>query len=321
MNKQKKITCLTILIFLILFESTAQKTEKFYDYKWKECTLSDARFYSVITNTDSSYYRTDYYIKEGRIQMTGNYSDSLCKIKNGNFAFYYANNIPESYGKYIQNKKDGIWLSFHNNGIMKDSTVYLDGKQIGKSLSWYSNSYPSDSTVLNKDRSGVHVSWFDNGVPSEAGRYAADMKQQGKWKYFHKNGNVSSIETYDKSKLIDRQYFDENGELITDTTCTDRQAQFNGGIEAWLKYISKHIYFPTGYKIINADAATVVVTFTVNEDGEIENVYTSTPFDKVFNSIAEKAIRKSPKWIPGMEHNRRIKYTFSQAINFKNYIE
>lgn len=321
MNLIKKTICLTFMIFLVLVESIAQNVEKFYDYKWKECVPNAARFYSLATKTDSGYIRKDYYIKERRLQMSGNYLDSLCKIKNGSFTFYHANGILESSGKYIKNKREGLWLSFHNNGYMKDSTVYFDGKQIGKSLSWYPNGYPNDSISLNEDRSGVQVSWFDNGNPSAAGRYSADMKQNGKWKYFHKNGNISSIEIYDGSKLINKQYYNEKGEIIADTTCTDRQAQFNGGIEAWLKYISNQIYFPVGYKIINGDVAKVVVTFTINESGEIENVFTSTHFDKAFDYIAEKAIKKSPIWLPAIKHNRKVKSTFNQVVNFKNYTE
>ena len=321
MNQIKKIICLTLLFFLISFESTAQKIEKFYDYKWKECAPNEARFYSLTTKTDSGYYRKDYYIKERRIQMIGNYLDSLCTIRNGNFTFYHANGVLESTGKYIRNKKEGKWINFHNNGFIKDSTVYSAGKQIGKRISWYPNGYQNDSIVLNEDRSGVHVSWFDNGVPAAAGIYSADMKQHGKWKYFHRNGNISSIEIYDESKLVNKQYYNENGELMTDTTCTDRPAEFKGGIEAWLKYISNHIYFPSGYKIINGDVAKVVVIFTVNEEGEIENVFTSTPFDKAFDSIAEKAIKRSPKWLPAINHNRRVKSTFNQVVNFKNYTE
>jgi len=321
MNLVKKITYLTLLICLVLVEANAQSVEKFYDYKWKECKLNDARFYSVMTKTDTGYYRKDYYIREKRIQMIGNYLDSLCKVENGSFIFYHANGVPKSSGKYIHGKKEGIWLNYYNNGFMEDSTVYSGGQQIGKSLSWYPNGYRADSILLKEDRSGVHVSWFDNGIPSAVGRYSADMKQNGKWKYFHKNGNVSSIEIYDQSNLLSRQYFDENGEQINDTTNTDRDAQFVGGVDEWLKYLSTKIYFPDRYKILNGDVAAVVVSFTVNEDGRTENIFTKIPFDIRFDRIAENAIKKSPKWLPAMRHNRNVKTRFTQVVNFKNYIE
>jgi hypothetical protein len=315
----KKTTYLIFLFFLFITKSGAQNIEKYYDYRWKECEPNAARFYSKIAKTDSGYLRKDYYIRERRLQMNGMYLDSLCKIRNGHFTLYHANGVLESCGKLIQNKREGLWLSYYNNGIMKDSTVYSNGKMVGKSLSWYSNGYQSDSISLNEDRSGVQFSWFDNGAPAAAGRYSAGMKQHGKWKYFHKNGNISSIEIYNESKLVSRQNFNEKGELLADTTNTNRYAQFKGGIEAWLKYISDRIYFPDGYKIVNADVAKVVVNFTVNENGDIENVFTCTPFDKRFDIIAENVIRKSPKWIPAMQHNRCVKQVMAQPVNFQNH--
>lgn len=321
MNTIIKKIYLVLLLFLVIFESASQNVEKFYDYNWKECEPNLARYYSITTKTDSGFNRKDYYIKERKLQMNGNYLDSLCKIKHGSFIFYHANGALESYGKYRQTQKEGLWLNYHNNGIMRDSISYSGGKEIGKCFSWFPNGFQRDSIVLNEDRSGVHVSWFDNGTPSAAGRYSANMKKHGKWKYFHKNGKISAFEFYDNSKLIDRQYFDENGELLKDTTCTDKVAQFKGGNQAWLEYISKHIYFPDGYKIINGDVAKVVVTFTVNENGEVENVFTSNPFDKRFDLIAENAIKKSPIWTPGIKYNRKVKSTFNQVVNFKNYTE
>ncbi|MCK9205830.1 MAG: energy transducer TonB [Salinivirgaceae bacterium] len=315
----KRTIGVIFLLFQILFETSGQNIEKFCDYKWEVCEPNLARYYSQISKTDFGYYRRDYYIREKRLQMLGNYSDSLCEVKNGSFLFYHANGVPHSSGKYIQNKKEGLWISYYNNGIMKDSTVFLNGKIIEKSLSWHPNGYLSDSISLNDDRSGVKVSWFDNGIPSVAGKYSSDMKQNGRWKYFHKNGVVSSIEIYDESKLVNKQYFNEKGKFVSDTTNTDRQAQFKGGDQEWLKYLSNQIYFPDGYKIANADTAKVVVTFTVNENGEIENVFTSNSFDKRFDKIAENAIKKSPKWIPAIEHNRNVKQVFHQIVSFQNY--
>jgi len=303
---------------LVLMGLFAQNTEKFYDFKWEECPLNEARFYRLIAKTDSGYLTNDFYIKEDRIQMIGLFSDSLCKVKNGSFQFYHPNGIISGSEKYINNKEEGLFLRFHSNGILKDSIVYSNGNKIGNSLSWYPNGNLSDSTSLNKDRSGVSVFRFDNGTLSAEGMYSADMKQNGKWQYFHKNGNVSSIEIYDQSKLLSKQYFTEKGELINDTTNTDRDPQFKGGEDAWLKYLEKKIYYPRHYRIVNGDQAVVVVIFTVNEDGNVEDVSVRSLFNRLFDTIAVNAIKKSPKWLPAISHNRCVKRTCEQIVRFKN---
>jgi antitoxin component YwqK of YwqJK toxin-antitoxin module len=309
---------LCILLLLLASQSNAQKKEKYYDYKWKECEPNAARFYSRIIKTDSGYYREDFFIKESILQMSGTFEDSLYKIKNGTFHYYHANGVIDSYGKYVHGKKEGVWLSFHRNRIMSDSTVFLNDKQIGTSLSWYPNGFICDSIYTSETGSGVKVIWFDNGVPSVAGKYADNQKKEGIWKYFRKNGTISCREIYRNSNLITKQYFDENGKIINDTTIKDCLAQFPGGVEAWIKYLSKHIYFPDQYKIINSDVAKVVVAFVVNEEGDIEDVYMKVPFHKAFDIIAEKTIKKSPKWKPAIQNNRNIKCYFEQVVNFNN---
>src|SRR5947199_7863837 len=101
---------------------------------------------------------------------------------------------------------------------------------------------------MDPNGNGVYVSWFDNGSPSSAGRYVEFNKQQGKWRYFHKNGKLSSLEIYDHGVLKDKNYFDEDGNPITDTTSSDRNVQFAGGEKAWHKYLSQNLYFPSGYE-------------------------------------------------------------------------
>jgi hypothetical protein len=247
--------------------------------------------------------------------MSGMYEDADCQIKNGYFLFYHANGVLESIGKYVHGKKEGTWLRYYNDGSMSDSTFYVKNIPTGTSLSWYSNGYPSDSTVIDEAGNGVKVTWFDNGKPSSAGRFAVG-RNHAKWTYFHKNGKQSSIETYVYGRLTGKQYFDEDGNPLIDTTSRDRHVSFPGGTKGWDKYTFKNIYFPSQYKLINGDKAVVVVTFDIDEDGNIANVFVITPFYPEFDKIVTDAIKKSPKWLPAIEHNRRMTKQVRQTIFF-----
>jgi len=299
-----------------VFFCNAQKIEKYYDYSWKECDLSSARFYAHIEKTDSGWHRSDYFIHERKLQMDGTFEDADCKVSNGRFYYFHANGVIESTGNYVHGKREGLWLRNHSNGMMSDSTVYLNGRPFGTAMSWYENGYLHDSAAWNEDGSGVEVSWFDNGIPSSAGRYGAGQKETGKWQFFHSNGNLSASENYVNGVLTDKQYFDEQGNKINNTTSNDRDAVFKGGLKAWQKYLTKQLYFPSEYKIVNSDKAVVVISYIIDEDGNVTNVFVSTPFYPQFDKIAENVIKKSPQWIPAMKHNRRIKYYLSQPVVF-----
>ena len=306
-----------ILLLLTTVSAFAQKIQKFYDYQWKETDAAHARFYSVIESTDSGWHRLDFFLHEpSSLQMEGWFEDTASKVGNGKFTYVYPNKKTSSTGYNLHGKKQGLWFSFHPNGMMSDSTVYDNGNQIGTSLSWYANGYISDSSVLQKDGSGVQAGWFDNGKVSYAGMLSAGRQKHGKWKYYHKNGQVSAIEIYDQGKLLDKQYFDETGTALTDTTTKDRKAAFKGGPKDWLKYLDNHLTFPENYKIINSDLAVVELTMTVDEDGNVQDAFVNVPFYPPFEKIALDVVRHSPKWTPAISHNRRVRSTFRQPIVF-----
>jgi antitoxin component YwqK of YwqJK toxin-antitoxin module len=311
----RRTSCFLLLLFFVI-NATAQKIEKFYDFAWKPSQPVAARFYVLIEKVDSVWQRKDYFIKERSLQMKGSYLDSACKIAHGSFKYYHANGKLQYEGDCVHGKKEGLWLSYHANGLMSDSTVYANDKPIGTSLAWHSNGYISDSAVYNQDGSGIKVSWFDNGVPASAGRYAAGYKQNGKWQYFHKNGQKSAVEVYSNGVLINKEYFSEDGASIRDTTNKDRQASFKGGKDAWQQFILKQLYFPDQYKIVNADKIVVVVDAVIDEDGKLTDVEVAVPFHPDFDRIAVNALKKSPKWTPAILHNRRVKYKIRQAVFF-----
>jgi hypothetical protein len=216
----------------------------------------------------------------------------------------------------MHGKKQGLWLRFYPDGKAADSTVYDNDNPVGVSMGWHHNGYSSDSAMHLPDGSGVTVSWFDNGNPSSAGMLSAGSRQNGRWKYYHKNGKPSSIELYDNGKFVDREYFDESGKPMSNLVTTDRPATFPGGMAAWGKYLGEHLKFPAHAALANSDQAVVVITCTVNEGGKMENVYVSTPFYPEFETNALGVIRHSPRWIPAMNHNRKVKAVLRQPIVF-----
>jgi len=306
-----------ILCTLLTLAAKTQTSEKFYDYKWKLTTNpAKARFYSIIEKKDSLWQRSDYYVYEKKLQMKGTYKDSAAKIKHGEFTSYYPDGYLQSQGSYINNKANGLWVDYYANGSMKDSSNYILGIKRGVSLSWHYNGFISDSTVTNADGSGVAVQWFDNGTVSSAGRLAAGGKLNGKWQYFHKNGNPSSFEIYDNGQLVSKEYFDEKGVKAIDTASKDRDVDFPGGMEAWQKYLQKHVYWPPNSRFSTDGEAVVLISWAIDEDGRIVDAFVALPLHPEFDKIALSAIKRSPRWQPAISHNRKVKSYRTQPITF-----
>ncbi len=310
-------------IFSIFFISATQSQtiQKYYDYQWKETDAANARFLGVLKYTDSGWHRRDYFLHEtNNLQMDGTYLDSSCKVPHGFFYYFYANKNLKSIGKYLNGKKEGWWLSYHNNGVMSDSTFYEDGLLAVSSMGWYPNGFLADSNIVNA-QIRTAFNWFDNGHLSSAGRYNSLGRMIGKWQFFYPSDKLASLESYDETgHLIDKTYFDENGNSM-DTTNRTKPAEFPGGLKAWQKYLDSKMYFPNQYKIANSDKAVVVINFTISEDGSVEDVFVETPFYEPFNVIALNVIKRSPKWNPAFLHNRNVKFHHRQAIVFNQINE
>lgn len=305
-----------IICLLFTLSSHCQKIEKFFDYKWNETVLQYARFFSLIEKTDSGWHRRDYFVHERLLQKDGMYTDSACKLPNGYFKSYHANKQLQSSGNYVNGKRDGLWLQFYQNGMIKDSTTFSNGNPVGTSLKWHRNGFISDSAVYISDGSGLCISWFDDGTPSSAGRLTPRLNEYGKWVYFHKSGKRSSEAIYNDGKLAEVKYFDEEGNIITDTSNRNKGSAFPGGLPAWQKYLQNSLYFPSSVKITNSDKAVVVVDAAIDENGKVCEVEVSSSFHPVFDKIALQVVNKSRDWIPALHHNRRVKSYIRQAITF-----
>ncbi|MEO7313460.1 MAG: energy transducer TonB [Chitinophagaceae bacterium] len=306
--------CLIACLFVCGL-SKSQKTETYYDFSWKKCDPLLARFYSIVEKTDSGWLRKDYYIGGMKMQMQALFADSACNVYNGTTYFFYANGQLSEMGRRLNNKQEGVCLSFHYNGAMSDSATYHDGKQVGSRLKWHANGFPSDSIYYKNDSIKIAVGWFDDGSPSEAG-YLKNDQSDGKWNFYHKNGKIAASEIYSQGKLVSAEYHNEDGIAESSTPKEEQPATFKGGLDGWRRHLEKNLYWPDGYHFKDGNMAVVGVTFTVNEEGKIEDSYVSTPFHPEFDKIALRTILQSPKWKSATQDNRRVKYRMTQAITF-----
>jgi antitoxin component YwqK of YwqJK toxin-antitoxin module len=308
------------IAFLVFFFTTglasiSQKTESYYDFFWKPCVPEAARYFTTVEKTDSGWLRHDYYISTGKLQMRALFEDQACKTSNGNTYYFYANGQPSAVGRTVHGKPEGICVSYHSNGMMSDSAMFHNGLVVDKRFKWHPNGYVSDSISRINDSTYVHVGWFDDGSLAYAG-HLVNGKAEGKWKYYHHNGEIAASETYSRGRMISAEYFDESGKLQADTSSIIRDATLKGGESAWKKYLEKNLYWPPGLKFKTPAAVTVGVSFSVDENGKVVDAEVYMPFHDEFDKIALKIIRNSPQWTPAILHNRKVKVHRRQPITF-----
>lgn len=311
-----RINLLTASILLLVSTAIAQKKEEGYDALFKPTSYA-ARYYVITEKKDSLWYREVYYLPEKGMFMEGSYKDEECKIAHGNFRWFHENKILKEEGHFVNGLKNGEWLKFNKEGELTDSVNFVEGRKTGFGFSWHKNGMISDSTSFDGFGNGVQISWYDDGTPRQAGHYISDTIKKGRWQYFHSNGRIKAIEDYVNGERINFNCFDSNGNKLPESECEEREAEFAGGVSAWLRYLTKNInaHIP-GKKGAPPGKYTVIVQFIVHTDGSVSDIIPLTKFGFGMEEEVIRLIKFSPPWIPAQQYGRNVKAYRKQPVTF-----
>ena len=128
-----------------------------------------------------------------------------------------------------------VHREFYSNGVLKEEYSMRKGQYIGKFKAQYSN-----------------------GKPQAIGEFS-DGKMDGVWQYFYQSGNRQSIEEHLDGKLVNFNYWDEEGrQLVIDGTGVAKKYYPSGQLESIMSYRNSvfdgkcETWFPNGIKASEA---------------------------------------------------------------------
>ena len=95
----------------------------------------------------------------------------------------------------------------------------------------------------------------------------------------------------------------------------DTDPLFPGGVEALYKFIHDNLQYPQEAKEREL-TGKVYVTFTIKEDGTVDNVMVLRDIGGGCGQEAVRIIKSLPKWVPGKYKNKPIAINFNVAVSF-----
>lgn len=110
----------------------------------------------------------------------------------------------------------------------------------------------------------------------------------------------------------------EDYDYNTVFTSVQIQAEFQGGIEAWKRYLERNLN--AEIPVNNGAPAglyTVVITFIVDKDGNISEIECLNDPGYGIKEEAVRIMKKSPRWNPAQQNGRKVIYKQTQKISFK----
>lgn len=105
------------------------------------------------------------------------------------------------------------------------------------------------------------------------------------------------------------------GDEIYDAIGIEAFPEFEGGMKAWYKYVSKNLRYPE-MAMDQAKGGKVFLSFVVERDGSITNVQVLKGVGFGMDEEAARVIKKSPKWNPGKQNGKAVRVRFNMPITF-----
>ncbi len=92
--------------------------------------------------------------------------------------------------------------------------------------------------------------------------------------------------------------------------------RFPGGKTALSEYVYSHLQYPEEAKA-KALEGSVLVQFTVNKEGQTEDISVASSSDKIFNEAAMAVFTDMPAWKPGFQRGQAVPVKFAVRVDFK----
>lgn len=97
----------------------------------------------------------------------------------------------------------------------------------------------------------------------------------------------------------------------------EQMPKFQGGnIDKFRQWVQMRVQYPKELQE-QGISGRVVVSFEVNETGEVTNVKTLATPDRRLSEIVENLVKQSPKWEPGRQRSQLVNVAFTMPIVFQ----
>jgi protein TonB len=103
----------------------------------------------------------------------------------------------------------------------------------------------------------------------------------------------------------------EEDNTIYNSAAVQVQASFQGGPDAWRKYLERSYQAPEEPGL----NGKVLVSFVVEKDGSLTDIKVLKDIGFGTGAEAVRILKKGPKWTPAVQNGRNVRSTFTQSFS------
>lgn len=269
----------------------------------------------------TKFYNVGEYYPSGEPKSIGQSSGIDPLALEGNYITYWPGGKIKSTSVYKHNRVSGDISDFFRNSQLHAILTYtppdsatLNDEPAKLPDIYFKTCNDSTGKALLVNGNGYYIDYDDSGLKITEEGPVKDGKRVGEWKGTGEGGKVTFKETYDDSgQLILGTSTDLNGTYTYKTRFIS--AQYPGGTKALDYYLARTIRYP-GIARENNIQGKVIIGFTVNNSGKLENVEVHQTVSREIDAESLKALKASTGWLPAMAYGRNVSQLFFVPISF-----
>lgn len=263
-----------------------------------------------------------YYYEDGRPELEGTFikgefSPSTAYdatgnkiIDNGtgpwNFEYEWFNQ-KESYiikGEFVNGKKEGTWTCHLSSGELLYREIYKEDK-FKKGVAFVPFRRDIEEPFGNKFMLPYKFEVTEKFIPT----ITTERRHYPLLTFLPGFVPDSPVQTEPQVSL---------DTLSADPVflAVDEPAQFPGGINAMMKFLSANIKYPAEARRYGIQGK-VFVKFIVEKDGSLSDIEVLRGLDQSLNKEAVRIVSLFPKWVPGRQAKKPVRTQFILPVYFK----
>lgn len=288
-------------LFICIIQVNAQVHKRYIDGNYKFIKDKDSTksygyvLYEKFEQDSTVVWSAVRYDKYHNLLFKGFYLDEELTILHGKVVYYQTVIEQKSIGEhavsidtvmkvkitgfYDNGIKEGIWTTYYANGVKESSANY-------------ENNY----------RNGLYESFDDHGIIYSRGNYL-DQVKEGDWYFYNADSTIHTRKVYKYDRLIDTKEYGNEGLKYA----------------AYPRYNFKyHLSKYLKNKRIPTVMGGAVISFTIDENGNIIKPKLLTGVNAEFDKALIDAISNSPKWEPAYQKKKTIAEEQTLVFEYKS---
>ena len=272
-----------------------------------------ADFYRMVLPPDTTVDKTrgiinDFY-KNGHKKMIGGaiiIEQQL--LLSGSCIEFYENGKRKSIKNYVDGVQTGVFSQYYPSG-----RLYIAGEYDPKGGRIIKEARDTTGKVTASDGTGnmiIYTNDFKRIV--EEGPIVNGL-EDGEWHGMSAD-SARSVLNYKQGLFQNGKTFDKKGLEYPDDPVL-REPSFPGGINAFFKFLQHTIRYPVVAKEAGVQGQ-VFVSFNVERDGSLTNVYVAKGAGSGLDEEAMRVIKLSSKWNPGIQGGIPVRRQYTIPISF-----